>query len=242
MHMFKTSVMTILALVLYCTACYAGERAGREGSLEAEAELGIVSTTGNTDTQSLNGRFSISSEGARWRHEADLKGHYASDSSKTTAQRLVVGAKTEYKRSEVDYSFATLRYEDDRFSGYDYRVIATAGYGRRFFPSKATTLNVEGGPGYRYSREHEDGTERDVIMRGAAIFEWRLSGSATFTEEVSIEAGERGKVIESVASLNARINSNLALKTSYTVRHNTKVPQDTRKTDTVTAVTLVYTF
>ncbi len=209
---------------------------------KGEVELGYVETGGNTDTSTATLKSGVLRETGKWRHGLKLEALHSSDEGATTAERFVLSEKTDYKLSLRDYVFLTLRYEDDRFSGYDYRVIVTSGYGRSFVPTENTKLNLELGPGYRQSKVHKSETEKEVIARAALAFKWSISKSATFTQDASVEAGELGAFIKSVTALKTKINKTLALKASYTVRHNTEVPSETKNTDTVTALTLVYGF
>ena len=45
-----------------------------------------------------------------------------------------------------------------------------------------------------------------------------------------------------MTALTAKVNTSLALKVSLTIKNNSEVPVGTEKTDTETAVTLVYSF
>ncbi len=206
-----------------------------------EAELGVVSTSGNTDTKTLNTKLKLRHERGRFTHDGSAYFLYSSDTGRTTAQRLVLTVKDTYHLREVDYLFVSLRYEDDLFSGYEYRFIETVGYGRHFFHN-SLTIAVEAGPGGRHSK-FMDGTVTDeFLFRVSGNLVWRLTESTSLTEDLSTETGYSGTVIESTTALKSRIIGNLAMKTSVEVRYNTEVPQGVKKMDITTSVTLVYTF
>ncbi len=48
--------------------------------------------------------------------------------------------------------------------------------------------------------------------------------------------------MESVSAVRARLLGDFAIVFSYTVRHNTDVPVDSKNTDRLTAVSLEYAF
>ncbi len=208
----------------------------------AEAELGAVLTEGNTRTTTGKGRAAVGYTRRRWRFGGDVDAFYAEDRERTTAQRLAVSLKTDYTFTDRTYVFATGRYEDDRFSGFDYTVTEAAGIGRKFLEGPRVTLEIEAGPGGRHRRLDNGRREDDLIARGAGRLVWRIDGGATVSEAVRAEAGEDGTETESITAIETRVVGNLALKLSLTVTHRTEVPPDTRSTDATTAATLVYRF
>lgn len=208
----------------------------------SEAELGIITTSGNTSTQSENGKFKIFYDGKNWKHELKLEGHHAADNEVTTAERFVAEGKNDIKIDEKNYFFLTTRYEADHFSGYDYRAIGVLGYGRKFEPTKNMTLEVEGGPGHRYSEVHKDESQNETIFRAALRYKWKITENSNFSEELTIESGADSTMTEAVTALKTQINKKLGMKITHTLRYNSRVPLDSYKTDSTTAVTLVYTF
>ncbi len=220
-------------------AAEASEGAGKLWS--GDAEVGLVATRGNTDTDTLNTKLKLTYERDKWKHAGGATFLYANDSGETTAQRFVLSTKSAYAPAKTYYFFATLRYEDDRFSGYDYRIIETIGYGRHVFLGPVTVA-LEAGPGGRHSKL-TDGTRTDeLLFRASGNALWEISKTSKLTEEVTFESGEEGSVTESVTALSARINSDLSMKVTLELRHNSKVPEGIMHTDTTTSVTLVYSF
>ena len=230
-----------------CTALclfwsHAATAADEPQGLGGEAELGVVSTSGNTNTRSINGKAKMRYLSGPWRHEVRAEGLRTSDGSTITAERYLLAGKSDYHFRPHDYLFATARYEDDRFSGYDYQLSEALGYGHRTLDQPDLTLDLEIGAGGRHSKE-QGGTRKDeAILRGAAKLGWDISPTARFTEDLLAEAGRDNTYTESVTALKVKINGNFAMKLSLTVKNNSTVPAGTRQTDTLTAVTLVYDF
>lgn len=204
--------------------------------------MGGVATSGNTNTRSVNGKAEVRHLKEPWLNQLKLDGLWNSDGEETTAERYLVSAKTEYRFRKREYVFGTLRYEDDRFSGYEYQVSETVGYGRRIVDRPSFSMDLEGGAGGRHQRPEGEEREDQAIARGATKLAWDISPTSRFTEELLVESGHENTFAESITALKVKINSNLAMKTAVTVRHNTSVPPDKERTDTITAVTLVYDF
>jgi putative salt-induced outer membrane protein YdiY len=160
----------------------------------------------------------------------------------TSAERYRASAKTDYKFTENNYAFLTGSYEDDRFSGYDYQATVAAGYGRRLLQTERLLMEVEAGPGYRYNRLQAGGKEESAILRAFALFTAKLTETSTFKQELSVETGSDQTVTESLTSLQAGIIGALSMKAAFTLEHTSTVPEGTEKTETETALTLVYSF
>lgn len=210
--------------------------------LGGEAELGMVTTSGNTNTRSVNGKARLHYLRGPWRHEGRLEGMRTSDHAGVTAERYLAAAKSDYHFRPSDYVFATVRYEEDRFSGYDYQVSEAVGYGHRLVERERLRLDLEIGVGGRHSRETGGRTRDEVIARGAGKLAWDISPNSRFTEEVLVESGDSNSYTEAVSALKVMINSRFALKLSLIVKHNSQVPDGVEHTDTLSAVTLVYDF
>jgi putative salt-induced outer membrane protein len=206
------------------------------------AELGLVSTSGNTETETLNAKASAATDRAEWRHQVDLSILRASDSTSTTAKQFNLAGQSDYKLDNKGYLFVTLAYEDDKFSGYDYRVTESIGYGRRVIDDEGLTLNLEIGPGLRQSKLDNGDSENESMIRGAAKLDWAISKTSHFAEVFTVEAGEDATVTKSVTSLSSQIEGNLSMKLTFTYKNTSDVPVNVDKTDTETSVTLVYSF
>jgi len=195
-----------------------------------------------TEAETINARTRLRYEEESWRHTGQLEALRRSEEGTSTAERYVGNFKSDWKFRPREYLFAALRYEKDRFSGYEYQSSVAAGYGRRVIDTDRTRLELEAGAGYRQSRLESGERDDDAILRGALSFEHRLSETARLGQDLLIQSGNDNTEIESVTSLTAAINSKLAMRLSLTVKHNTDVPPEREKTDTITAVSLVYNF
>ncbi len=208
---------------------------------ESEVELGIVATRGNTDTQNINGKATAVNKRERWTHTGKLEFLNNSDSNTTTAERYYISGKSAHKIDDRNYEFGLLTYESDRFSGYDYRATATIGYGYTALKSDIQTLDLEIGAGIRESKLEETGETNDEgLLRGAAIYSRKLSDYATFSEELTVDAGEDSTITKSITGLKSQVAGNLATKITLTVEHTSDVPDTVKHTDIETAVTLVF--
>lgn len=209
---------------------------------KGEVQLGVISTTGNSETEVVKAGASLVNERLRWRHSGAVDFVRSVNQDTTTARRFSLLAKSDYKITQLSYAFGVLTYEDDRFSGYDYQASVAAGYGRKLIAREGLLLEVELGPGARRNEPESGDTQDEAILRGALNLDWKIGATAGLAELFSVEAGEEITRTKSVTALRSHIAGNLAAKITYTVRHASAAPVGTDETDTEFSVTLVYAF
>ena len=233
------------ALAISATATVNAETAAPGAAMSAatwngNVEIGFVMTSGNTETETLNAKAKAETEREKWRHTINLEALNSSDQNVSTAERYMLSGQSNYKMGPKNFFYVLVSYEDDRFSGYDYRVSESVGYGRRVLGEPGLTLDLEVGPGARQSKLDSGKTEDEMLLRGAAKLMWKVSKTSKFTEDFSTEVGEDVTVTKSVTGLSAKVNSSLSTKLTYTIKNTSDVPPGIEKTDTEMAVTLVF--
>ena len=213
-----------------------------KGPWKSEAELGVVMTGGNTESETIKAKGKLEYAKDRWTGSFALDSLYASTDDETTAERYGAKAQAKYNFSGIQYVYGLIDYEKDRFSGFDYRVSESLGYGATVLDNGEVVINVEGGPGARQSKLEDGGSDSEALFRLFAGLDWQISEPAKFHQELSSEIGEDTTISESISELHTQVNGSLAMKVSYTLKHTSDVPEGVKNTDRETAVTLVYSF
>ncbi|HEX7116012.1 MAG TPA: DUF481 domain-containing protein, partial [Steroidobacter sp.] len=230
------------SMVLATVLTVLPEAAWAQWSMKAEA--GLVANRGNTDADSSNLKLDVTRAYVKWRHNFGLAAVYASDSTGTTAQRWEARGQTDYDFSQKGFAFASGRYEDDRFSGFEYQTTYGLGLGYRFFDDPITKLTSQLGFGYKISQTREaldvDGItiiprrrERDLVGQGRLDFEHKLTETTSALAKFLVEWTEPNTFSQSDLSLQVKIIDALALAVGYSVRYNTDPPPGFRHTDTL---------
>jgi len=234
-----------------------------------DGELGITHTSGNTTNENTIAKLKIGYTQSSWEHEAKLEVLRTSDDDKLTAERYGLDFESDYKLSDVSYLFGKFRYEDDSFSGYKYQASLIGGYGYKLFETDITSLKLKAGIGVRLSElettSESDASEADdqegIIGFGLSEsdtsgadddqegiigfglnYSRKIGAHSEFTQDFLVEAGSENIYSESDTGLKVSITEKLALKLSLSIKSNSDAPADKEKTDTVSAVTLVYSF
>ena len=231
-----------VSLVGPVVAAELGEAEGKQVSWKGEIKFGLTATSGNTETESFN--FGLRAENRRvhWRHRFRLDALRSENSGEATAERYLFNYDANYRLNDRGYIFANVRYEQDRFSGFDFQLSETAGYGYVWKPSEKLKLEGQGGGGARQSETDQGVRDDEAIVRGAFFLRWKFSQHAEFRQDLTIEAGESNTLTESITALKSTIIKNFAVSIELNITNNSDPPAGSEKTDTFTSVNLVYNF
>lgn len=232
--MNKYKIIIVCFLIISGGDAYAADLTG-------EGELGFTSTSGNSESQSLNARIGLGKEHGKWKHNAKLELLKSSDSGVDSADSVVFTEKTEYRFAEKTFSFGRVRHEEDKFSGFDHQSVISLGLGHVFF-ANGHTFEASGGVGYK-DIENDLGEEtQETVFDGEVKYIYKISETSKFNQNLLVESGESNTYSKSETFLKLVIVGNLGAKIGYEVKHNSDVSVGVEKTDTITTVTLVYSF
>ncbi len=233
----------LIAVVLSNTISVAQgvEIAGSEW--EILPTVGINSSIGNSESLQINLGLQLKNEREKWRHYALIRGIKSTQNDVRSGERYDVAIKTDYKFDESNYVFGTINYEDDRFSGYDYRATEAIGYGRRIFNSKSLLLDLEGGPGARQSKLTDTGkSDNEAILRLGGLFQWNISDHTNYSQDLTAEVGKDLTLATSTISLRTKIAGNVSTNIQVTLRHLSEAPAGKHRNDMQSSVTVGYCF
>lgn len=256
-----------LSTLLFSGVSFAEEKKfySKEHSYKASAELGFLYKTGNSKSGDIKTGFDFEHEYARWRselkanllykktevEETDDQGN-VTDEFETSDQKFTLDAKTNYtlEADGKNYMYGSFGYVDDRFSSFDYQATVSAGWGKKWYETETTSFFADIGPGFKRDRIMADGdveSENDdsFIVQAQGLYTQQINEHVQFKQLVrAIQALESGKnsIYRAESSLTTKLIETLQVKISFIVDHNTEVSEGDKKTDTQTAVTLVYSF
>lgn len=206
-----------------------------------KGELGGSFASGNSENEAVNASIEMKGAYDKWVHTLGFAGNYGNDGTDTTAQRWELRGQTQHEFTDRAYGFGAARYEDDRFSAYDYQASLSGGLGYKIIDDDRTKFWVQGGPGYRFAEFRDTGESEDgVIIRGDLGLDHQLTETTKIVERFLVESGSDNTYLQNDIGLQVAINGALALRLGYQVRHNTDVAPGTEKTDTLTTIGLIY--
>lgn len=238
-------------LLLACVFSAAADNAPPLG-WNNSAELGAISTSGNTVGNSVTGKLDAHQELRNWSNEYILAGYFKDEEIKQasgarvrqrSAQRYSASAKAAFKLlQDHNKLFALATHVDDRFGAYTRYSTLGVGYGTQAYATESSNMDVEIGPGYFKGTRSNGITETGMTIRGASNIKWKVSDTAQLSQNLIVERGTSNVHSQAETALRTKINGTMQMKAAYSIRNDTNVPADKRNTDTQTSVTLVYSF
>ena len=196
---------------------------------KGKGEAGAVIARGNSDADTINLKLEMAKELDRWKHSFGIQALRATNDSDKTAER--------------SYLFGGLRYEDDRFSGFDYQASATAGIGRKFIDNDTTKFSGQAGVGYkRFEYALTGRVESEAIFAGELKFEHALTETTKIIDKFVIEVGSSNTFAANDLALQVKMSDSFSLAAGIGVRYNSDPPLGLKTTDTITTLNLVYGF
>ena len=236
------------SLIAMALCAVAGNAFAQDAQLwKGDVEFGFNQTEGNSDESTVIGKAEGKRVSGQWTYDIHFDGQNSESAGVRSAERYFFSNRLAYDFSDFNYSFGYLSADKDRFSGFVYQGTVAAGYGRRIYKNNLLSWDAEIGPGLRVS-EYEtgsdagDGQVSEAILRLSTELNAAISDTATFSQSLSVEAGDENTVSKSVTAIKTKIVGGFGLKLSYTMEYNETVPNDTVHLDRQTAVTLVYSF
>ena len=246
-----TCVRHVLAFTVVATAALLSSGEAR-ADWSGKGEAGVVIANGNTDAKNANAKLELATERDAWKHAFGLRAIYASADDVATGQRWEAFEQSDYSFTPRSFWFAAGRYENDRFSGFEYQATLSSGLGHHFIDNERTKLVGTAGVGYKIfeTRDTYDDTGtvllalgdtgKEVVFRGSVDFSHALTDTTKLLNKLLVESGGENSSVQNDLGLQVRISDVLALAVAYSVRYNSDPPLGFTSTDTVTTLNLVY--
>ncbi|HEX3835381.1 MAG TPA: DUF481 domain-containing protein [Steroidobacteraceae bacterium] len=224
--------------------------------LTVKAQVGYVSSHGNTDAQTANAKLDAAYVVGAWKHELQLAGLYGKSNDIVSAENLDAQWQSNYNFTNRLFGFGALHYADDKFSGFQYQETVSAGAGYSIVKFADATLDAQVGVGYRRLRPEllDKDAGGDVIARipldveTGAVVTGNIKGMYAFnattklTDVVAVESGSDNTLLQNDLGLQVNMSKALAITVGYEVRHNSAPPVGLVKTDSQVTFNLAYAF
>jgi putative salt-induced outer membrane protein len=207
-----------------------------------EGEAGASLTTGTSDNKTLALGVHLNKEDLEWRHKIAAVANYQSSDDVTTSESYLASYEGNYRFAPRLYAFGLLQWEQDRFAGFNARYSESFGAGYTIVDTPAFNWQISTGPALRQTRRVTHEAESDASIRADTLLLWNLSPSTAFNEELGTYAGGSDSTYFSTTSLTTKIMGNLSARTSFNITSESNPPQGIDNTNTITRLTLVYSF
>lgn len=207
-----------------------------------KGEAGVAIADGNSDSRNANARITLARKLDAWEHSLGLAGLYVRSEGDTTGKRWEATAQTRFDFLPNTFWYGGLRYEEDRFSGFDHQGLLSTGVGRRFIENDTTKLVGQAGVGYKFWESIGVPNDKDNSITGVASLELthQLTDTTSLFNKFGGEFTSDNNFLQNELGVAVKMTDRIALSLAYGVRHNTDPPAGFKKTDTLTTANLVY--
>ncbi len=230
---------------------------------QVASELGVIITSGNTETTTFKGGIAAKHKMDNWKNEYKFNALYKEDEitqddgtkeSERSNEKYALSAQGNYiLKNKHAHLFVYGSYVSDYFGAFRNEAVVSLGYGKRFYDSSSMSFDAEVGPGYKYfeyakGTKNADGiliggdTDGEPIALGKLDFNWDITDYAKFSQLAIFEYGESNTKSQFETALLTKINGSMQMKVGFKITNNSDVAPEKEKTDTETVLTLVYNF
>ena len=209
---------------------------------DGQGEAGVSKSTGNTESASVALGLNFSRSGLQWDHNFTATVDYQDERGVESKSRYFASYSAHYKFAEQFYALGVVSWERDKFSGFSSRASEALGLGYAILRRPDMTLSVEGGPALRQTAYVAGGPESNVAARAAVNYHWDILSNLTLAETASFYEESHDSTIVSETGLTVALIDALSARLSFHMQYESNPPLALENTDTMTRLTLVYSF
>ena len=207
-----------------------------------EGEVGASITTGTSKNKTVAVGVNLHKDGLNWRHKLVGIANYVRSDDTTTADRYLASYEGDYKFGPRLFLYGLLQWEQDRFAGFNRRYTESLGAGYTIFDTPQFNWQISGGPALRQTRFITHKSESDTAGHADTIFLWNISAATVFTENLGTYLGGSDNTYYSTTALTTKVMGDISARMSFNVTSESNPPPGIDSTNTITRLTLVYSF
>ncbi|WP_297473354.1 DUF481 domain-containing protein [Persephonella sp.] len=230
------------------TALAVSNSFAKEGKAEwkTHGELSYVKTSGNSDTETFATKIETNLKKTVNRFLGKGEFLYGKTNNKENTNKLYLLGRWERLLNERLFGFVQGDYLRDKFSGYNYKTIWSAGLGYDIIKTEKHALKGLASLGYTFS-DYKNGKNKDYTTGSAEFdYRWKIRENLTFKQLLRYDTNlEDTNVyfIKSDSSLAVKINAHFSMGIGYKVAYQNKPPSaNIEKTDTTFLTSLIVDF
>jgi putative salt-induced outer membrane protein len=237
---------SLYAFLLFCLISLSLSAENNKNKWNIHAELSYVKTSGNSETET----FATKIEGIRDFNATrlKLKGDflYGKAEKRENTNKLTIDGRIERVVFEKFFGFAEDSYYRDKFSGYDYRNVLSAGIGYDILKTEKHKLKGMASLGYAVEKYRTGGSEEYPTGGLNLEYAWNIQENLKFKQELKYETDlNKTKIyfLNSNTALEVKINEYLSLGVGLKIAYQNKPPSESiKKTDKTFLTSLIYDF
>lgn len=206
-----------------------------------QGEFGASHSSGNDESVGVTLGLQLAKEDINWQHKFDGLVDYRRSSGVTEKERFNFSYQGQRKITDRLYTFGLLQFERDKPAGYSSRLTEGFGLGVRLIDRPGLRLDMDGGPAFRQTDYLVNNDESEISGRASMTLRWDITPTLGFTQNASALISNDSTFV-STSAFTTKLFGALSSRLSLDVRHETDPPAGSVATDTVSRITLLYSF
>ena len=210
-----------------------------DGKIQASANF----ADGNSDNSAIGLAIDAARSDGDFTHNVKAYIDLARSNDETSQKRWGGEYQLDYTFNHRAFAYGRFSYDEDAFSGFDYRIFVGGGLGYFLSESDAFKWKVEGGPGFRYSpiditRE----VEQEIAVYGASEMDWIIRPGVKLEQDLFTTWTAPTTTFQSVTALTTDLTDSLSTALSFEYRYETDPPEGRVNADRIGRASLIYGF
>lgn len=237
-----------LLLLFVFPSSLAGQDVPADDESEAwsgSAELGLIATSGNTESRSLSVGGEALYEASVWELRATARFIDVESEGEQTAESINALVHVDHDWNDRARLFGEASYLRNRFSGIESRYALATGVTYAVIDTDERKFKLSGGAGYTVEDRLASPDREFLTGVGGATFRHSFSERSFFENvtglDLNLETIDDWRA-RNVAALVAGLTEVFSLKLAYDVRYQNEPVPGFEKTDTVTSAAIVASF
>ncbi|MEP6765148.1 MAG: DUF481 domain-containing protein [Gemmatimonadaceae bacterium] len=194
---------------------------------EFTADLGFVSTSGNSKVTTLNIGEKLIVRRAKWEHKQQFGAVYGAEDGKQTSNLLFANIRTDYALSKSITAFGYVGYDRNTFAGIARRFEEAAGLAVKIINSDRDQWNAEVGLALNQQLSTTDSTLNFTSLRSGTSYKHFFSKTAYAFQGLEYLPSFKDSQdyrINSETSIVAPLSAHMSMKAGYIIRFD-NVPE-----------------
>lgn len=212
---------------------------------ERTAELSLVATSGNTDTQTLGAAGAFIFRPGAWTTNGRAAYVRSATGNVDTAESLVAELRQARALSPRADVYGRGAYLRDRFAGIAHRTTIDAGFGWRAFDEAPHSLKLDAGAGATHEARLAGGSQTFGVGTLGALYRLRLSDTSELANQLLFTA-DLGDApnwrLQNGLALTVTMTRVFSVKVSHELKRVNRPVPGFRPTDTILSAALVASF
>lgn len=212
---------------------------------ERSAEVSLVATGGNTDTQTLGAGLGVIWRPGAWTTRSRAKFVRSATADAVTAESLVAELRQSRTLSSNADVFARAEYLVDRFAGLSDRTSVEGGFGWTLLRTQPHSLKIDGGAGVTHESRLKGPNVTFVSATVTSAYQWQITASTSAGDQMTISTGVAEPSnwrLQNVVQLTLSMSRLLSVRLSHELKHVARPVPGFRPTDTILSMALVGRF